>query len=117
MFSKSKRFGDSVHGVSGPGPTTYHVKRLFDDHRPQQPKQRDQRGRKPQALPPQALPGPMLLGQKPQPQALEGKKPLCKISSKVESKTAAAESNDWTRSLISMLGSPKAERELFLQAL
>ena len=86
MFSKSKRFGDSVHGVSGPGPTTYHVKRLFDDHRPQQPKQR---GRKPQALP-----GPMLLGQKPQ--ALLCKKPLCNDSSKVESKTAAAESNDWT---------------------
>lgn len=84
MFSKSKRFGDGVHGVSGPGPTTYHVKRLFDDYRPRQPKQRE---RKRQAL-------PMLLGNKTQ--ALFCKKPPRNDSSKEESKNAAAESNDWT---------------------
>ena len=89
MFSKSKRFGDSVHGVSGPGPATYHVKRLFDDHKPkpQQPKQRDQRGRKPRAL------NPMLLGNRPQ--APSCKKSSRNDSSKVESKNAAADSNDW----------------------
>ena len=77
MFSKSKRFGDNIHhGASGPGPATYRIKRLFDDGRAQQPK----RVKKPQAL-------PMLLGKKPL---------LCKNSSKVESKNATTDSNDWS---------------------
>ena len=75
MFSKSKRFGDNFHGASGPGPTTYKIKRLFDDGSAQQPK----RVRKPQAL-------PMLLG----------KKPPCNDPSKVESKNAPADSNVWS---------------------
>ena len=76
MFSKSKRFGDSIHAASGPGPATYKIKRHFDNGSTQQPK----RVKKPQAL-------PMLLGKKPL---------LCKNSSKVESKNATTDSNDWS---------------------
>ena len=79
MFSKSKRFGDNLQGASGPGPTTYNIKRLFDDGRAQQPKQR--------ALVRKAL--PVLLGKKPP--MFSCKKPVSNDSSKVESKN----SNDW----------------------
>ena len=48
MFSKSKRFGDNIHGASGPGPAAYNIKRLFDDAGALQPKQR---ARKPQVFP------------------------------------------------------------------
>ena len=66
MFSKSKRFGENIHGASGPGPATYKMKHLFDDAGAQQPKQR---ARKPQVL-------PMLLGK--MPSMVLCKKPPCK---------------------------------------
>ena len=83
MFSKSRRFGDNLHGASCPGPTTYNIKCLFDDCRAQQPKQR--------ALVRKAL--PMLLGKKP-PMFFCKKRPS-NDSSKVESKNAV-DSNDWS---------------------
>ena len=85
MFSKSKRFGENIHGASGPGPATYKMKYLFDDAGAQQPKQR---ARKPQVL-------PMLLGKKPA--MVLCKKPPCKEPPKIEPQNHPAnDCNDWS---------------------
>ena len=93
MFSKSKRFGENIHGASGPGPAAYKIKRLFDDLGAQKPKQR---ARKPQVWFPMEEAGPMLLGQK-QPMDL-CKKPPCKEPPKIEPQNYPAnDCNDWCR--------------------